>query len=204
MSTDTNINNTQVLTAKIVLPELIALFVIFLTFFNIPYLILIEFLPDEISYVPLFFLQIISHWILIFLTWKISITITLKNKKLDKDELSKLLFGMLLWIVFYCVMICINNIETSLEAYNEYIENDFSIKLSEIIMEGMYSDEYMNEYHIEKQKAIQSEKNKLTTFIIISSVGTTITGLCATILQRKNFKKYVVYEEKEELLWNTP
>ncbi|MBQ8298574.1 MAG: hypothetical protein IJX99_01670 [Clostridia bacterium] len=204
MSENTNINDTQAFTTKLVLPELIALFVVFLTFLNIPYLILMMFLPEEISYITLFSLQVILQGILVFFTWKISISITLKNKKLARDELSRLLFGMLTWTAIYCAINCFNNIETSLEAYKEYIENDFSIKLSETIMGSVYSDEYMREYQIEKQKAIQAEKEELTTYIIISSIGITVTALCATALQRKTLKKHVVCEEKEELLWNTP
>ena len=64
------------------------------------------------------------------------------------------------------------------------------------------SDDYMKDYEIEKQKLINKEKQKLVLYVFISSFGITITTMYSTFLQKKMLVKHIMYQEKEELLWN--
>lgn len=199
MSNNQNISvNTAIKSeVKNVMPELIGLFILFIILFSIPIIVGKMLLADSIDSIVLLFLQVPFEGIAVFLTWKVACKISLKNKTLTKYDVSDLLFKMVLWIIFYCTISCFTNIENSLKAFDEYLDNNFSLRYTESLMERIYPEEFMREYQIEKDKKIAEERNSLVIYIIMYSVSLCVVSVIATLLQKKGLKKRILIEEME-------
>ncbi len=136
-------------------------------------------------------IAVIAQGIIVIIVWKLSTSSSFKKRTISYNDVPTVMRNLIIFTIVLCVLNGINNIASINSSMDKAIESDYSIKSYENMMSRMYSDEQMDEYNKEKEKAIAEVKSKANMYMVILEVGLTAVYLAVLPLEKKEILKYV-------------
>lgn len=136
-------------------------------------------------------IAVIVQGIIVVVVWKLSTSASFKKKTISYNDVPEVMKKLIIFTLVICVINSIYNISNINSSIDEAINSDYELKLTESMMSRIYSEEQMEEYNKEKEKAIAETKSKTYTYIVVLEIGLTAVYLAVLPLEKKEILKYV-------------
>lgn len=185
----------KVETAKSLTGELLGGFILFDIIFGLVLTIIKTLIVKSIdteSMIVLGLITIIFQAILLFIIWEAALAFTFRKKSIAYGEVPFLARNMMIIAVVFSFFGAINSFININEQVEKIVNENPQVRLSEIYMNKLYSDEQIEEYKVQKQQKIQEVKHKLYLYFFGLHVILLFVYMGITALQKKQIWKYAV------------
>lgn len=184
--------------------KLFGYYLLFQTIFAIIYEIIINIIPDSISFIHIGIIMIISKIIIELLSWYLARNSAIKSKKLKEADiklLMKKMYGFAIGVCLVSILLNFQDIKTEIDN----ITNSDELKMYNTYAKAYLSEEEFEIYNNELNKKIDETKKEIYTSCLVIYSLLVVCTVFSVRMQKKPLLKLVedeLEEVKDDIICN--
>lgn len=137
---------------------------------------------------------VIAQGICVFFAWRGSIKSTFKKRTIEISKLPQIMRNLIICTVIMWLLGTAVNFSGIDRKIREKINSDSQTQYQEYLMQYLYSEEKLNNYYQEKEKAISKEKSKIQRQVFAIQIALLGSYFVALFAQRENIANYCILD----------
>jgi len=132
-------------------------------------------------------IAVILNAVYVFFVWKFSAKSTFKTRRLERDDLSKVIKNLVIFTIIICILSSIYSVVEMNNKINKVVET--SLYTQNRLVGILGTDSMKENYEKQKQELISSTRNEVMKYVVIVIVGSTIVRLLVLIPIKKEIEE---------------